>query len=162
MIVPGCSYAASKARKRSKTNKWKMKKVQYLRGFLALATCGLVSCFSNKYEFEGEKKVVGSRDLIVRIYQEDKFDKVTAIEFELVNDKDSVLIPANYLTGTDMAHEAIDRYYAGLHDSIFYLCYPYPEVYAFKRLSPSKSEVSQDYLFKRLKAYDPKLIDKEH
>jgi hypothetical protein len=136
-----------------------MNNVTYLRGFLVLAAGGLVSCFSNKYELEGEKRVVGSRDLIVRIYQEDKFDKVTAINFELVNAKDSVLIPAHYLTGTDMAHEAIDRYYAGVHDSIFYLCYPYPEVYAFKHLSPHKSGLLQDSLFKRLKAYDPKLMD---
>jgi hypothetical protein len=136
-----------------------MKNVAYLRGFLVLAAGGLVSCFSNQYELEGEKNVVGSRDLRVRIYQENKFDKVTAIEFELVNDKDSILIPASYLTGTDMAHETIDRYYAGVHDSIFYLCYPYPEVFAIRPLAIYKSPLSRDSLFQKLKAYDPKLID---
>ncbi|MFD2717111.1 hypothetical protein ACFST9_00190 [Hymenobacter monticola] len=139
-----------------------MKNGNYLRGLIAITTCGLVSCFSNKYELEGEKKVVGAQDLIVRIYQEDKFDNVTAIEFELVNDKDSILIPANYLTGTDMAHETIDRYYAGLHDSIFYLCYPYPTIYAIEHLSPYKKQLPLDSLFKRLKEYDPRLIIAEH
>jgi hypothetical protein len=104
---------------------------------------------------------MGSRDLVVKLYQQDKFDYVTPITFELINEKDSILIPEHFLTGTDETQEKIDRFYPGLRDSIFYLCYPYPEVFAIKHLSPSKSQLSRDSLFRRLKAYDNKLVDGE-
>jgi len=121
-----------------------MNNITYLSKGLILTAVGLVSCFSNEFELMGEKKVVGSRDLVVKIYQEDKFDKVTAINFELVNEKDSILIPEVFLTGTDETQEKIERFYPALHDSIFYLCYPYPEVFAIRPLNIYKPRLSRE------------------
>lgn len=132
-----------------------------MKKLLILSMCVFTSCFSNEYELTGEKKVEGSENLYVKIYQMDEFEHVTPIHFELLNSKDSVIIRETYLTGTDVRHEKIERFYPFLHDSIFYLCYPYPEVCTIQHLDPAKSELPRDTLFNKLKAHDSKLIDKE-
>jgi len=124
-----------------------------------LLTCGLMSCFSNEDELTGKKKVKGSENLFVKIYQKDKFDYVTPISFELINQDGSIIISNRFLTGTDVRHEKIERFYPCLHDGIFYLCYPYPKVYAIHPLDPAKSKLSRDTLFKILKEHDSRLID---
>lgn len=123
-----------------------------------LIVCGLTSCFSDKDELIGKKKVKGSENLFVKIYQQDKFDYVTPILFELINQDGTVIISKMFLTGTDVRHEKIERFYPFLHDSIFYICYPYPEVYAIHHLNPAKSELPKDTLFKMIKENDSKLI----
>lgn len=64
-----------------------------MKWFLIFILPILSSCFSNKYELIGKKKVEGSRNLYVNIYQLDEFDNVTPINFEVVNDKDSIILP---------------------------------------------------------------------
>lgn len=136
--------------------------MNYIKKLSILSMCVLLtSCFSNEYELIGEKKVEGSRNLYVKIYQEDKFDYVTPIHFELLNIKDSVIIPETYLTGTDVRYENIERFFPFLYDSIFYICYPYPKVYFIQHLNTIKPQFPRDSLFKKLKERDNKLIDKE-
>lgn len=95
----------------------------------------------------------------MKIYQKDEFEHLTPINFVLVNDKDSVIISESYLTGTDVRHENIERFYPFLQDSIFYLCYPYPKVYAIQHLDITKSQLPRDSLFKKLKGHDSRLMD---
>lgn len=125
-------------------------------------TLVLTSCFSNEYELIGKKKVEGSSNLYVEIYQKDEFDHVTPVDYTLLNEKGSTIIPMKFLTGTDVSVsiQKIENFDPFLHDSIFYLCYPYPEVYAIHHLHPSKSQLHRDSLFQQLKEYDSKLIDK--
>lgn len=137
-----------------------MKKGKYIV-VVILLICGITSCFSNKDELTGKKKVEGSENLFVKIYQQDEFDYVTPISFELINQDKSVLISKQFLTGTDVRHEKIERFHPYLYDSIFYICYPYPKVYAINHLDPSKSQLPRDTLFKMIKAHDSKLIDAE-
>ncbi len=127
-----------------------------------LMVLGLVSCFSNKYKEIGQKKVKGSESLQVKFFQLDVFEHISPIEFELLDDKDSVLITREYLTGETPMLDNVENFSPILHDSIFYICYPYPKVYAIHHLNSSKSGLSRDTLFKLLKANDNRLIDNKH
>lgn len=134
-----------------------------MKWFLIFILPILTSCFSNKYELIGKKKVEGSGNLYVNIYQLDEFDNVTPINFEVVNDKDSIILPRKFLTGTDISinDQTIENFQAFLHDSIFYLCYFYPQVYKIQHLDIN-SQHPTDSLFKKLKLHDAKLINKSY
>lgn len=132
--------------------------MNYIKKLSILSICVfLTSCFSNEYKLIGKKKVEGSEDLYVKIYQTDEFDHITSLAFELVNDKDSIIIRKSYFTGTDVRHENIEHFSPFLYDGIFYLCYPYPKVYTIQPLNITKSRFTRDSLFKKLKEYDNKL-----
>lgn len=126
-----------------------------------LSICGLTSCFSNKYEEIGQKKVEGSNNLHVKFFQLDVFEQMSPIDFELLDEKDSVLIHRVYLTGETPMLENVERFSPFLFDSIFYICYPYPKVYAIYHLEASKSRLPRDTLFKKLKQHDSTLIDEK-
>ncbi|TRX60190.1 hypothetical protein FNH22_09080 [Fulvivirga sp. M361] len=138
-----------------------MGKVSFVRSVFIMLACSLTSCFSNQYEEIGKKKVEGSTNLYVKIYQKDQFEHLTPVAFELINKKDSILIHRRYFTGETPMLQNVEDFYPFLYDSIFYICYPYPVVYAIQHLDTSKSDFSRDTLFKKLKKYDDKLIGAE-
>ena len=121
----------------------------------------LISCFSNKYELIGKKKVKGSQNLYVKFFQLDAFEHISPIDFELLNENDSILIRKQYLTGDTPMLESVNEFSPILYDSIFYICYPYPKVYTIHHLNPSKSNLSRDELFEVIKKYNGDLIDSE-
>lgn len=133
-------------------------KSSLLVAILAVFLFGLVSCFSNKDKLIGKKKVKGSNSLYVKIYQKDEFDFVTPISFELILDDSSIVVPKSFFIGSHDKLENLNNFHPFLHDSIFYLCYPYPEVYTIKALGKSTS-LSREVLFELLKEHDSKLID---
>ncbi|NEN24155.1 hypothetical protein G3O08_11645 [Cryomorpha ignava] len=135
-----------------------MKKGNYIV-VVILLTCGLASCFSNKYEEIGQKRVEGSENLQVKFFQLDVFEHISPIDFELLNENDSVLIHREYLTGETPMMESVDKFSPFLYDSIFYICYPYPKVLAIHHLDISKSQMPRDTLLRKLRKHDRKLID---
>lgn len=135
-----------------------MKKGSFIVAVILL-TFGLTSCFSNKYEEIGQKEVKGKENLHVKFFQLDEFEHITPIEFELLNEHDSILIQREYLTGETPMLESVEKFSPILYDSIFYICYPYPKVYAIHHLDPAKSKLARDTLFNMIKANDNKLID---
>ena len=137
-----------------------MKKCNYIV-LVILLIYGLVSCFSNKYEEIGQKKVHGSKNLYVKFFQLDEFEHISPIKFDLLNENDSVLIHRMYLTGGTPMLQNVDNFYPSLYDSILYICYPYPVVHVIQHLDTSKSDLHRDTLLKMIKTHDSKLIDDE-
>lgn len=121
-----------------------------------LLTIGLYSCFSNKYEYIGEEKIVNKEDWRVKIYQKDEFNMVTPISYQVVDEKDSLITRRYFLIGTHDKLKNVDRFYSKIQDSIFYICYPYPEVVTIKHLSTLDSS-NQWGLIKKLQKYDTSL-----
>jgi len=117
------------------------------------------SCFSNKDELIGKKRIVGNENLFVRIYQEDEFDSVTAVLYDIIDDKDSIIKPMTFLFGTSDKLTNIEGLDAFVHDDIFYLCRPYPNIVKIKNLS-KKDTLSKKDLFKKIKEFDDKLLNK--
>lgn len=135
-----------------------MKKGSYIVAVILL-TFGLTSCFSNKYEEIGQKKVKGSENLHVKFFQLDEFDHITPIKFDLINKNGSILIKREYLTGETPMLESVEKFSPILYDSIFYICYQYPKVHTIHHLDPDKSKLPRDTLFNMIKSNDRKLID---
>jgi len=117
---------------------------------------GLYSCFSNKYQFIGEKKVVNKESWRVKFYQLDEFEVFAPIRYEVVNENDSLIIGRHRLTGADANLQSVDKFYAKIQDSIFFVCYPYPKVVAIKHISNWNSS-NQWGLIKKLHKYDTSL-----
>lgn len=118
----------------------------------------LFSCFSNKDELIGKKRIVGSENLFVRIYQEDEFDSATAVLYDIIDDRDSIIKPMKFLFGTSDKLLDIEGFDAFILDDIFYLCRPYPKIIKIKHLSEEDTLLKKD-LFKKLKQFDNKLIN---
>ncbi|GAB1856577.1 hypothetical protein MHTCC0001_14120 [Flavobacteriaceae bacterium MHTCC 0001] len=121
-----------------------------------LLTIVLYSCFSNQYEYIGEKKIVNKEDWRVKIYQKDEFDMATPISYQVVDENDSSITRRYFLIGTNDKLKNVDGFYAKIQDSILYMCYPYPEVVAIKHLSALDSSNQWD-LIKKLQKYDTSL-----
>lgn len=129
------------------------------------------SCFNSdeKYRELGRLKVAGIEGVYFKLYQENDLDYVQAIEYEIINEKDSIVSRRCFLTGTEDYNTGITSFTAGCHDSIIYLCYNDPlEVDALFDLKTGKgTEVNyadiNDYykdvniLFKNLQTYDSRL-----
>ncbi len=135
--------------------------MKFLNVIVILCVFFLASCFSNKYEYIGEKKVLDSDNLYIKFYQKDVFEHISPIRFELLNYKDSVLIYRKYLTSETPLLPNAENFEPFLYDSILYICYPYPEVKVIEIIDKSKSHLSRDSLFKIIKKQDRKLIDTE-
>ncbi|MFL0063978.1 hypothetical protein, partial [Tenacibaculum maritimum] len=101
---------------------------------LILILIVLYSCFSNKFEFKGEKRVLNKEDWIVKFYQKDEFEMITPIRYKVVNE-DGELIMKRKGLGGDSNIPNVDNFYVKMQDSIFYICYPYPKVIAIKHIS---------------------------
>lgn len=86
---------------------------------------GLYSCFSNKFEFKGEKQVVNKEDWKIKIYQLDEFEMITPIRYEIVNKKGNVILERQSLSA-DSNLQNLDNFHVKVQDSIFYICHPYP------------------------------------
>ncbi len=117
---------------------------------------GLHSCFSEKYEFIGEKKIINKEEWKVKFYQLDKFEMLAPVDYEVVNESDSLILERAWLTGADANLQSVDKFYAKIQDSILYICYPYPKVEAIKHLS-NLNDANQWDLLKELQKYDPSL-----
>ncbi len=57
--------------------------------FLVIFPLILYSCFSEKYEYVGEKKVINKDNWKVKIYQLDKFEMFTPVKYQIINERDS-------------------------------------------------------------------------
>ena len=69
---------------------------------------GLSSCFSNRYEFIGKKKMINTENLWVKFYQLDEFDMVTPISYQVVDINDSLLTRRYFLIGTNDKLKNVD------------------------------------------------------
>ena len=128
--------------------------------FIVLA-CSVMSCFSNEYELTGRTDVVGSTTLYVNIYQRNEFDHVTPLAFELLDDKDSLIISMKFFAGTDVRNEKVENIQPFIHDSIFYLCYPYPVIHFIEHLDKNEINLSRTDLIDIIKKRDGNLVDKQ-
>ncbi len=124
--------------------------------FLVILSLILYSCFSEKYEYVGEKKVINKDNWKIKIYQLDEFETLTPVEYEIVNERDSLVTGRHGLMGADANLQNVDRYYAKIQDSIFYICYPYPKVMAIKHISNINGS-NQWSLIENLKKRDTSL-----
>ncbi|MFL0155661.1 hypothetical protein V2687_14070, partial [Tenacibaculum maritimum] len=80
----------------------------------------MYSCFSNKYEYKGKKRVINKEDWIVKIYQFDEFEMITSIDYEIVNEDGQFIMNRQGLTG-DSNIPNVDNFYVKMQDSIFYI-----------------------------------------
>lgn len=119
---------------------------------LMITFIGLHSCFSEKYEYKGEKKIINKEDWRIKLYQLDKFEMLTPVDYEIVNENDSIILGRHRLTGAENLQD-VDKFYAKIQDSIFYVCYPYPEVVAIKHISNLNGS-NQWELIKKLQKHD--------
>lgn len=127
--------------------------------FISVLSLIFLSCFSNKDELIGKKRIAGSDNLFVRIYQEDEFDYVTAVLYEITDNKDSIIKPMELLFGTEDKLKDLKGLDPFIHDSIFYLCRPYPKIIKIKHLDEKNILLKKD-LFNKLKEFDTLLIEK--
>lgn len=134
-----------------KTNK--LCKYRYLI-FLFL---GLNSCFSEEYEYIGEIKVVNKENWRVKIYQLDEFEMLTPVRYEIVDKDDNLISERHRLTSADANLQSVDKFYAKVQDSIFYICYYYPEVVVIKHITNLNGPNQWD-LIKRLQKHDASLF----
>ncbi|MFL0116918.1 hypothetical protein R5N98_09045 [Tenacibaculum maritimum] len=95
----------------------------------------MCSCFSNKFEYIGEKQVVNKEDWIVKFYQKDEFEMFTPVIYEVFNGSKKLTSERRSLTGADANLQNVNNFYVKMQDSIFYICYPYPIVVAIKDVS---------------------------
>ena len=124
--------------------------------FVILLPIGVYSCFSEKYEYRGEKRIINKEDWRVKFYQLDKFEMITPVRFEIVNKNDSLITGRHGLMGADSRLQNVDDYYAKIQDSILYICYPYPQVLAIKHISNINGS-NQWGLIKKLQKQDTSL-----
>ncbi|CAA0183231.1 hypothetical protein [Tenacibaculum maritimum] len=120
----------------------------------------MYSCFSNKYEYKGKKRVINKEDWIVKIYQFDEFEMITSIDYEIVNEDGQFIMNRQGLTG-DSNIPNVDNFYVKMQDSIFYICYPYPKVIAIKHISNMDKQNQWD-LIEKLKKRDSSLYLKKY
>lgn len=118
----------------------------------------IYSCFSNKYEYIGEKKIINKEDWRVKIYQKDEFDMATPISYQIVDENDSLISRRRFLIGTTDKLKNADRLYAKIQDSIFYVCYPYPKVIVIKHISNLDGSNQWDLIIK-LQKHDASLYN---
>ncbi|MFL0151515.1 hypothetical protein V2632_09560 [Tenacibaculum maritimum] len=118
----------------------------------------MYSCFSNKYEYKGKKRVINKEDWIVKIYQFDEFEMITSIDYEIVNEDGQFIMNRQGLGG-DSNIPNVDNFYVKMQDSIFYICYPYPKVIAIKHISNMDKQNQWD-LIEKLKKQDSSLCKK--
>ncbi|MDB0600904.1 hypothetical protein PL373_07060 [Tenacibaculum maritimum] len=118
----------------------------------------MYSCFSNKYEYKGKKRVINKEDWIVKIYQFDEFEMITSIDYEIVNEDGQFIMNRQGLGG-DSNIPNVDNFYVKMQDSIFYICYPYPKVIAIKHIS-NMDKPNQWDLIEKLKKQDSSLCKK--
>lgn len=120
----------------------------------------LISCFSGDDIFLGEKKVSGSENLLIKIYQTDEFDMATSLQYELIDTNGSVVIDKSFITGTNDKLTGIDDFYATLYDSIFFVCYPQPEdLYIIRDLKKTPTR-EKEIMLEKLKSYNKNLKEK--
>ncbi|CAA0250996.1 hypothetical protein ACE1MK_11070 [Tenacibaculum maritimum] len=118
----------------------------------------MYSCFSNKYEYKGKKRLINKEDWIVKIYQFDEFEMITSIDYEIVNEDGQFIMNRQGLGG-DSNIPNVDNFYVKMQDSIFYICYPYPKVIAIKHISNMDKQNQWD-LIEKLKKQDSSLCKK--
>ena len=99
-----------------------------------------------------EKKIINKEDWRIKLYQLDKFEMLTPVDYEIVNENDSIILGRHRLTGAENLQD-VDKFYAKIQDSIFYVCYPYPEVVAIKHISNLNGS-NQWELIKKLQKHD--------
>lgn len=105
----------------------------------------------------GKKKIEGTGNLYVKFYQTDEFDMATPLDYEVVNDKDSIVFSKTFLVGTHDKEENANFLYAKVYDSILYVSYIKPnKVWKVKDL---KSGKSRENLFDILRSHDSTLIE---
>ncbi|MFL0124687.1 hypothetical protein V2590_08380 [Tenacibaculum maritimum] len=119
----------------------------------------MYSCFSNKFEFKGEKRVLNKEDWIVKFYQKDEFEMFTPVIYEVFNGSKKLTSERRSLTGADANLQNVNNFYAKIQDSIFYICYPYPKVIAIKHISNMDKQNQWD-LIEKLKKQDSSLCKK--
>ncbi|MFL0094804.1 hypothetical protein, partial [Tenacibaculum maritimum] len=107
----------------------------------------MYSCFSNKYEYKGKKRLINKGDWIVKIYQFDEFEMITSIDYEIVNEDGQFIMNRQGLGG-DSNIPNVDNFYVKMQDSIFYICYPYPKVIAIKHISNMDKQNQWDLIEK--------------
>lgn len=73
--------------------------------------------------FLGKLAIPDMENLSFNLYQENAWDMATAIDFELVNQNDSLLVKRCFLTGTHNYEKDTRFFHAGSFDSIVYLAY---------------------------------------
>ncbi|MFL0155659.1 hypothetical protein V2687_14060 [Tenacibaculum maritimum] len=120
----------------------------------------MYSCFSNKFEFKGEKRVLNKEDWVVKFYQKDEFEMITPIRYKVVNEDGELIMKRKGLTG-DSNIPNVDNFYVKMQDSIFYICYPYPKVIAIKHISNMDKQNQWD-LIEKLKKRDLSLYLKKY
>ncbi|MFL0063977.1 hypothetical protein [Tenacibaculum maritimum] len=121
----------------------------------------MYSCFSNKFEYIGEKQVVNKEDWIVKFYQKDEFEMFTPVIYEVFNGSKKLTSERRSLTGADANLQNVNNFYAKIQDSIFYICYPYPIVVAIKDVS-NIDKPNQWDLIEKLKKQDSSLYVKKY
>ena len=92
----------------------------------------------------------------IKIYQLDEFETLTPVEYEIVNESDSLITERHGLMATDSNLRSVDKYYAKIQNSIFFVCYPYPKVVAIKHIS-NLNISNQWSLIKELQRHDASL-----
>jgi len=126
---------------------------------IALMFLGLYSCFSNKYEYVGKKKIEGSNDWYFKVFYKDEFEMFRPIQFEITNSNDSVILERRYFDGTDIEVKMED-FHVCIKDSIFYACYKYPRVVAIRRVSDFNDSLLLDSPY--LSFNQSKLVEELH
>ncbi len=147
-------------------NKMSIPKIIWFK--ILLITFFFTSCNNRKEpRFLGELSIPNIDNVFFKVYQEDKFDSVVGIYFEIVDKDDNVLSPMNLLIGTsDFDRSDAKDFYTGSHDSIIYLSFVDPNImYAIYDLKTKKTCCSYTsdtlnvdrHLAERLKLYNQNL-----
>ena len=125
-----------------------MKNQIYIYIIFLMTSSLLFSC-SGEHEI-GKLPVEGLKDIYINLSQEDQFDSATAIYYEIVGNKNHVILKKYHLTGTHDYESDLTNFTANSHDSIIYLTYLEPnKVFAVYDLKTGKGyphgSTSQDY-----------------
>jgi hypothetical protein len=124
--------------------------------YFVILFIGLNSCFSKKFEYIGEKQVINKEDWKVKFYQLDEFEMFTPVRYKVVNSNGSLITEKQALTGADANLQNVEKFYAKVQDSIFFICYPYPKVVAIKNIL-NLNKPNQWELIKKLNDQDSSL-----
>jgi len=128
------------------------------------------SCFKERKI--GQLKVNGIENVFVNIYQEDEFDFVTALKYEIVDSEKNLILVKSQLVGTEDHITNLNDFRASSFDSIMYLTWGNEnEIYAVYDLKSGKgypkSKLNEDWKLKfqnadnlvnELKKNNPNLI----
>lgn len=86
---------------------------------LLLSLFLLTSCFGERKL--GQLKVENLSDTYVNIYQEDEFDFISTLYYEIVDSKGELIIAKTHLVGTNDRLKDLSNFQAKSQDSILYL-----------------------------------------